>query len=281
MARRKDNLFEDLFLIASRLPWWLSFLIAVASWYALHGYANSPLPVVSNLQQANDQLLRTLLHGLAIVAQYAMPAIFAVGAIASLLGRARRKRLHRDVAHASQSGRTLQNISWREFEALVGEHFRRQGFSVSETGGNGPDGGVDLRLRRNAETYLVQCKQWRAFKVGVPVIREFLGTLVAEGATGGFVVCAGSFTADARRFAAGRNIQLIEGPELQRWIAANGHRPSTPVEPGPKKPAITPAAEPNCPLCQSPMLRRIAKRGPNAGQAFWGCSSWPECKGTR
>jgi four helix bundle suffix protein len=38
---------------------------------------------------------------------------------------------------------------------------------------------------------------------------------------------------------------------------------------------------PICPLCGKAMRRRTAKQGPHAGQAFWGCSGYPECKGTR
>lgn len=41
----------------------------------------------------------------------------------------------------------------------------------------------------------------------------------------------------------------------------------------------TPA--PVCPLCGKVMRQRIAKKGPYAGQPFWGCSGYPECKGTR
>ena len=38
---------------------------------------------------------------------------------------------------------------------------------------------------------------------------------------------------------------------------------------------------PVCPLCGKGMRRRTAKQGPHAGQAFWGCSGYPECRGTR
>lgn len=37
--------------------------------------------------------------------------------------------------------------------------------------------------------------------------------------------------------------------------------------------------DPSCPLCSSPMVRRSAKRGANAGNEFWGCSRYPGCKG--
>ena len=38
---------------------------------------------------------------------------------------------------------------------------------------------------------------------------------------------------------------------------------------------------PTCPLCNKPMRQRVAKQGPHAGQSFWGCTGYPECKGTR
>ncbi|HHU13701.1 MAG: four helix bundle suffix domain-containing protein [Kiritimatiellae bacterium] len=38
---------------------------------------------------------------------------------------------------------------------------------------------------------------------------------------------------------------------------------------------------PVCPDCGKPMARRKAKSGKNAGQAFWGCTGYPECRGVR
>ena len=38
---------------------------------------------------------------------------------------------------------------------------------------------------------------------------------------------------------------------------------------------------PNCPTCDAQMILRTAKRGPNAGGQFWGCSGYPKkCKTT-
>jgi len=36
---------------------------------------------------------------------------------------------------------------------------------------------------------------------------------------------------------------------------------------------------PACPRCGKPMVLRTAKSGKNAGQQFWGCSGYPQCKG--
>lgn len=37
---------------------------------------------------------------------------------------------------------------------------------------------------------------------------------------------------------------------------------------------------PACPQCGSQMALRTAKTGKNAGQQFWGCTQYPDCKGT-
>jgi four helix bundle suffix protein len=38
---------------------------------------------------------------------------------------------------------------------------------------------------------------------------------------------------------------------------------------------------PLCPECDKPMVKRKARTGTNADSEFWGCSAFPDCKGTR
>lgn len=38
---------------------------------------------------------------------------------------------------------------------------------------------------------------------------------------------------------------------------------------------------PSCPKCSKPMVRRVARQGAAAGNAFWGCTDYPGCRGTR
>lgn len=38
---------------------------------------------------------------------------------------------------------------------------------------------------------------------------------------------------------------------------------------------------PDCPICGASMVRRVAKKGGNVGETFWGCSHFPQCRGTR
>jgi restriction system protein len=105
-------------------------------------------------------------------------------------------------------------MNWRQFEQLTGEAFRRQGYAVEETGLGGADGGIDLKLRKDGKTTLVQCKQWRNQQVNVKTVREMLGVLVHEGADAVKIVAFGDYTPDARRFAEGKSIELIHGVKL-------------------------------------------------------------------
>lgn len=40
-------------------------------------------------------------------------------------------------------------------------------------------------------------------------------------------------------------------------------------------------AAPDCPTCGKPMSLSTARKGKRAGSQFWGCSVFPNCKGTR
>jgi restriction system protein len=50
---------------------------------------------------------------------------------------------------------------------------------------------------------------------------------------------------------------------------------------GTKERLEQPPIGPACPRCARPMALRTARNGAGAGSQFWGCTSYPECKGTR
>lgn len=276
MARRKTSPFEDLIELASDLPWWAGLLAAAVSWFVLHAIAGSHPDPLKDPQQMGGFMLGSALRILALAGQFVLPIVFVSGAFLSFVRRTRREKLHRHAREASDPGKTLDGISWREFEQLVGETFRRKGFTVIEKGGNGPDGGVDLVLHLGTDKYLVQCKQWKAFKVGVTVIREFFGVIAAEGAAGGFVVTSGRYTAEAKTFAEGRNIQLVDGALLKQWISNRA-----PIESDGHVASNVTSSPPRCPVCNETMVIRTARRGVNVGDRFWGCSKFPACRGVR
>jgi len=59
-------------------------------------------------------------------------------------------------------------------------------------------------------------------------------------------------------------------PPAASETAASETRPALPPEP---------IAPPVCPKCGAPMLRREGKSGALAGKVFWGCSTFPKCRG--
>ena len=85
---------------------------------------------------------------------------------------------------------------------------------------DGPDGGVDLRLRKNGQVVFVQCKHWKARGVGVKVGRELFGVMAAKSVKHGIVVTYGEFTSEAGEFAKANSIALIDGPKLTQMIAS-------------------------------------------------------------
>ncbi len=108
-----------------------------------------------------------------------------------------------------------------EFEWLVGELLRREGWDIEETGREGmPDGNVDLRIQRAGRERLVQCKRWTSRSVGVDEVRKLAGTLLREGLPGdvGLFVTLSDFTEPATAEAAAIGIELLDGRTLLRRI---------------------------------------------------------------
>ena len=171
----------------------------------------------------------------------------------------------------------LSAMSWREFEALVGESFRQRGYLVEESGKGGLEGDIDLILRKGGRTELVQCKQWQARQLGVATVRELWGLVAHRKADALKIVCVGAFTAEAGQFAEGKAIQLIDGEgllELVRGVQISPPTGTVAAAPVPDKNATAPT----CPRCRAAMFKRF---NPQIGQLYWSCIMYPRCKGTQ
>jgi restriction system protein len=275
--------FEDLVGAASWLPWRISLILAVASGLLLHLLAVSLKPpralVPSDL---GGVAAGALLATGATFLQWIVPLIFLFAAILAYTRRSRAISLFE--SSRDDALQRIQDMSWSEFELLTGELFRRRGYTVSENGSARPDGGVDLVLTKNSQRTLVQCKHWKARSVGVKIIRELQGVIAAEGADDGYVVTSGVFTLEAHRFASSCKVALIDGAALRALIQEldSGNIPRS-AQSGAASSALAPAlaTDPLCPNCGSTMIVRVAKRGPNTGNAFWGCPKFPTCRGTK
>jgi len=280
MPRRKNDLpdvLQEIFLI---LPWWVGPPVAAAAFIGGK--------VAGAALASSDSPIAKPLGGL--VATLSPFAAIFVGIIwiAALLQKGYRRWLL-----SSQAGiQSVRQLSWQDFELLVGEALRRDGYAVEEKGGGGADGGVDLIARRHGETMLVQCKHWRSWDVGVRVVREVFGVMTADAATSAMIVTTGRFSGPARAFAEGKPLRLLDGEALASFVASvqapHGSRAGSAGVAPPndvptarsRPPASTSGAQP-CPRCGAPMIVRTARKGANAGERFLGCSTYPRCKGTR
>lgn len=230
--------------------------------------------------------------------QYLVPALFIVAAVVGLRLR------HAGGAATGRASAAIDvgSMRWREFADLIGRAFELQGFHMNEPGAAGSDASIDLLMRKERHTYLVHCKPWRSAKVGIETVESARAAMRARGAVGGFVVSAGRFSREAATAASGYSIRLVDGSALQALLlqgraqadraerAQVGVPETAPLEvpaPFPAAPAAGRkdgvSGEPAlpCPLCGADMKKRLAKRGVNAGQYFWGCVQHPECRGTR
>jgi len=282
MARKKkQSPLEDLIEITAMFPWWVGVLLALIAYFVCHHYATTEVVQLAKPGQMGNFITSQIIKTLAMVGQYLLPLAFLVGAGISTYGRHKRNSLFDDV-QKNASASALNGMSWQEFEMLVGEAFRRKGYAVAEIGGGGADGGIDLVLKKSGEKFLVQCKQWKAFKVGVTTVRELYGVMAASGAVGGFVVTSGVFTQEAKTFAAGINIELIDGTALTAMIKKIQQSPQAiPASAQPKfQDTPTATTDPFCPKCGNIMTKRTAKQGANIGKNFWGCTGFPQCHGT-
>lgn len=117
----------------------------------------------------------------------------------------------------------LSRTSWQDFERLLARHYREEGYEVEHCGtaGNSArfDGGVDLVLRRDGETVLVQCKHWNASQVPHNEVHQLLGLLETRQAQRAILITSGEFTAAARDAASRTHrIELIDGLALRLLV---------------------------------------------------------------
>ena len=155
------------------------------------------------------------------------------------------------------------------FEQELGGLFRSMGYSVERTPTSG-DQGVDLVLRKNGVTIVVQCKAHKNV-VGPAVVRELFGSMVAFRAKAAILACTGGFTKGVHEFVKGKPISLLDASAIARMAQR-----ATIDEISEETSSRPTRRQPICPNCRRQMILRRGRNG-----EFWGCSAYPSCRGTR
>lgn len=111
----------------------------------------------------------------------------------------------------------LREMAPTLFEHLTAALFEQQEYTARTVGASG-DEGVDVLLRKGKLTSVVQCKRYRD-TVGQSTIRDLYGTMIHNQAAEAFLVTTGNISRNARDWAQGKPIRLIDGETLSEWIA--------------------------------------------------------------
>lgn len=252
MRRSKNSLPA---LLAS-MPWSVSAGIGLVGAVALFGVARK----IDSLMHSDELALllqSTHASNLLRIIAFVLLLLCFIAALQSAAAARRR----RDLLEGQRDMAAIKRLSWQDFELLVAEAYRRIGYTVEEVGQGGADGGVDLVMKLGGRRTLVQCKRWNSSSIGAPIVREMYGLMLHHEAHEVKIVCAGKFTKEATRFAAGKPIDLVGGEQLMALIDsvrdARGDTAST------------------C-LCGAPMIERRS-----GTSRFLGCTRYPGCHVTR
>jgi restriction system protein len=227
--------------------------------------------------QPSETLFLPMMHLFGKISYFISAMVLIVTGIGFIVTSVKRKKQTEFFA-TKRSLDDIKNLSWKEFEKFIGSIFVKLGYSVEVTGGSS-DGGVDLVVKKDGRTSHVQCKNYRVSKVSLSMVRDFYGAMNANlNFEAGYFITTGMFTLEAENFADDKPIELIDGAKLMDYVRKTSAKEAPQGKPVSDK---RPIKAPICPRCGADMVLRTAKKGDKAGAQFWGCSTYPKCKGTR
>lgn len=242
--------------------WIPSFIWRLLVRYELQAMASLPFAAFLAVLIPTELILRAAVPAQAQTgwqywewAAFAFPVLAFLAGLAAttlLVGRLLDKSTRRRLLNDQRSGAAIRALPWREFENFVAAAFNQAGWKAEVVGRAGPDGGVDIVLRRKREKAVVQCKK-RAFSSYIEErdVREFVGVITAEKAMRGYFVTTGVFSPEAIGFAEKvANLELVTAAELFSMMG-------------------------RCRECGSEMVLKDGRRGP-----FMSCIRYPDCRGS-
>jgi restriction system protein len=122
----------------------------------------------------------------------------------------------------------LDVLTQADLQRLITAAYRVRGYDVRAVKGADPQEGDDLLLTKDAQRLLLQCKYWKARKIGEMPVREMYGSMAGQSATGGIMVSSGAFSLEATRFANFAGIELLDAAKL-RALLRRGTESHSPV----------------------------------------------------
>jgi len=177
---------RSLFYVLSRLPWWLSVLLAAA---------------------------------LFMVVRQFLPNLAAFASTLPLLGIAayagwRQLRVPGDEGGADALAE-LRTLSWRDFSERIDAAFRCDGYTTVALAGQA----ANYELRKSGRVTLAGCKRWKVANTGVEPLRALRQAMQTAEAAACIYVTAGDLSPNARQYAAQNGIRLLCDAELVAFLA--------------------------------------------------------------
>jgi restriction system protein len=179
---------KSLFAILLRSSWWVSFAVAA---------------------------------GIVAVARMAFPERYLVGGLLTaipFLGigfvTAWRQLRAPNAARVASDLERIEAMSWREFSIAIEDAFRHDGHGTRRLEGSA----ADFEMTKAGRTSLVSCKRWKAASTGVESLRDLDALAKARDAHEGIYIVIGGVTDNARRYAAGSKVRIVEGVELAQLL---------------------------------------------------------------
>jgi len=177
---------NSLFAILLRSRWWISFALAVGLFLVVRLFIPETYAIV-------------------------VPVPFLViGCIAAW----RQLRVP-GAGRIAERMEALRAMSWRDFSDALEGAYRREGYVVRRLG----RGAADLELTRDGQRTLVSAKRWKVARAGVEPLRELAAADAGGEVAARVFVAASEVTEQARAFAAGHGIRILEGAELAALLA--------------------------------------------------------------
>jgi restriction system protein len=99
------------------------------------------------------------------------------------------------------------SLSGSQFEQELARVYKQMGYDVELTPSSG-DRGIDIILKRNNRTTIVQCKATKR-PVGPAVARELYGTLIESGMDDAVLASISGCTTGVRRFITNKPIKIV------------------------------------------------------------------------